>query len=144
MPWSNVNTPFGPLIGYKINLSTATGGKQWQQWHPGWQQQHKYSADQNTIANNALQDHNRQPENTMGNNASQDHNNSTANTEEATTTISKSMVGYLVVPYTKGLSESFKNICGKYEIQTYFKGKPQSSKHSWDPMTKTPRTVEVG
>ena len=78
--------------------------------------------DQNTIANSALQDHNRQPENTIGNNASQDHNNNTANTEETTTTLPKPKVGYVVVPYNKGLSESFKNICGKYGIQTYFKG----------------------
>ena len=79
-------------------------------------------ADQSTIANKASQDHNRQPGNTIGNNTSQDHKNNTANTEETTTTLSKPKVGYVVVPYTKGLSESFKNICGKYGIQTYFKG----------------------
>ena len=35
---------------------------------------------QNTIANNALQYHNRQPENIIGTNASQDHNSNTTNT----------------------------------------------------------------
>ena len=29
---------------------------------------------------------------------------------------------YIVVPYTKGLSESFKNVGKKYDIQAYFKG----------------------
>ena len=28
----------------------------------------------------------------------------------------------MVIPYTKGIAESFKNICGKYGIQAYFKG----------------------
>ena len=28
----------------------------------------------------------------------------------------------MVVPYTKALSESFKNICNKHGIQVYFKG----------------------
>ena len=58
--------------------------------------------DQNTIANKASQDHNRQPENTIGNNASQEHNNNTTNTEETTATLPKPKVGYVVVPYTKG------------------------------------------
>ena len=29
---------------------------------------------------------------------------------------------YMVVSYTKGLSESLKNICNKYGIYVYFKG----------------------
>ena len=33
-------------------------------------------------------------------------------------------MGYVVIPYTKGLAESFKHTCGKYGIQTYFKGNP--------------------
>ena len=28
----------------------------------------------------------------------------------------------MVVPYSQGISESFKNICKKYGIQVYFKG----------------------
>ena len=31
-------------------------------------------------------------------------------------------MGYVVIPYTQVIAESFKNICGKYGIQTYFKG----------------------
>ena len=58
---------------------------------------------------------------TITNKASEDHNNNTTNTGNTSSTALKSMVGYVVVPYTKGLSESFKRICGKYGIQTYFK-----------------------
>ena len=29
---------------------------------------------------------------------------------------------HIVVPYTKGLCESYKSICGKYGVQAYFKG----------------------
>ena len=29
---------------------------------------------------------------------------------------------YLVVPYSKGLSESLKNACSKHGVQVYFKG----------------------
>ena len=37
---------------------------------------------------------------------------------------SKSNIGrnYITVPYIKGLSESFKNICKKHGIQVYFRG----------------------
>ena len=30
--------------------------------------------------------------------------------------------GHIVIPYTQGLCESIKRICGRYGIQTYFKG----------------------
>ena len=30
--------------------------------------------------------------------------------------------GHIVIPYTQGLCESIKKICGRYDIQTYFKG----------------------
>ena len=50
------------------------------------------------------------------------HNNNTANTEITSRTTLQSKVGYVVVPYTKGPSESFKKICGKCGIHIYFKG----------------------
>ena len=34
---------------------------------------------------------------------------------------------YVVVSYTKGLSESFMNICGKHWIQVHFKGVHQEA-----------------
>ena len=62
------------------------------------------------------------PEVTITNRASEDHNNNTTNTGNNSCTTLKTKVGYVVIPYTKGLSESFKKLCGKYRIQTYFTG----------------------
>ena len=55
-------------------------------------------------------------------NTSQDNHNSSANTEEAPHTRQKPSIGYVLICYTKGIAESFKNICGKYGTQAYFKG----------------------
>ena len=38
---------------------------------------------------------------------------------------------HMVVPYSKGMSESFKNICKKYGIQVYFKGEKNTLKTYW-------------
>ena len=38
--------------------------------------------------------------------------------------------GHIVIPYTQGLCESIKKICGRYCIQTHFKGSPTGK----DPM----------
>ena len=34
----------------------------------------------------------------------------------------KPNIGYVVIPYTQDMAESFKNICGMYGIQAYSKG----------------------
>ena len=36
--------------------------------------------------------------------------------------VSQKKICHMVVPYSKGIAESFKNICRKYRIQVYFKG----------------------
>ena len=77
---------------------------------------------QNNNGNHTSQDPSLDPEVTSTGRASEDHNNSTANSANTTSTITKTKVGCVVVPYTKGLSESFKNICAKYGIQVHFKG----------------------
>ena len=69
-----------------------------------------------------MQDQGLDPGGTSTNRASEDHNYNTTNTTNTTSTATKIKVGYIVLPYTKGVSESFKNICGKYGTQTYFKG----------------------
>ena len=56
------------------------------------------------------------------NNQVQVNSNPSARTIPTTTSRSKSTMGHIVLPYTKGQAESLKNICGKYGIQTYFKG----------------------
>ena len=50
----------------------------------------------------------------------------------------------MVIPYIQGLAESFKSICGKDGIQTYFKGNTTIKKSSWNPRTRTPRTKKLG
>ena len=58
------------------------------------------------------------------NNSNQTQANNNQGTSTTTTTSSRpnSTVGQVVIPYTKGLAENFKHICGKYGIQVYFKG----------------------
>ena len=48
-------------------------------------------------------------------------NNQGANSTPAATREVK-IKGYIVIPYTQGLCESIKKICGRYGIQTHFKG----------------------
>ena len=48
-------------------------------------------------------------------------NNQGANSTPAATREVKSK-GHIVIPYTQGLCESIKKICGRYGIQTHFKG----------------------
>ena len=43
-------------------------------------------------------------------------------TQSPVTEQPKKSVGKIVIPYTKGTSESIKHICSKYGIQVHFKG----------------------
>ena len=63
-----------------------------------------------------------------------------------TTTISrpKSTIGYVVISYTQGLVESFKNICGKYGIQTYFKGNTTIKQVLMKPKDQDPKDKKSG
>ena len=56
------------------------------------------------------------------NNQVEANNNPGTSTVPSTSSRPNSTVGYVVISYTKGLVESFKHTCGKYGIQTYFKG----------------------
>ena len=47
-------------------------------------------------------------------------NQGTNNTPPATREVKDN--GHIVIPYTQGLCESIKKICGRYGIQTHFKG----------------------
>ena len=50
----------------------------------------------------------------------------------------------MVIPYTKGISESFKKICGKYGIQTYFKGNTIIKQLLMKPKDKEPKDKKSG
>ena len=50
----------------------------------------------------------------------------------------------MVIPYTKGIAESFKKICGKYGIQTYFKGKTTIKQVLMKPKDQDPKDKKSG
>ena len=47
------------------------------------------------------------------------NNQGTAGAQPTTKEVKK---GHIVIPYTQGLCESIKKICGRYGMQTHFKG----------------------
>ena len=64
---------------------------------------------------------NQEEGNTQSNTTNQKDNSTSNNTIEGTTPKDKPRKGHIVIPYTQGLGESIKKICGKYGIQTHFK-----------------------
>ena len=60
-------------------------------------------------------------------NTSQDNHNPSTSTEEAHLQGKNPCTGYVVIPYTKGIAESFKNICGKIWDTGIFQGQTQPS-----------------
>ena len=51
--------------------------------------------------------------------------------------------GHIVIPYTQGLCESIKQICGRYGIQTHFKGDSTIKNLLVSPRTKTLWSTKV-
>ena len=51
--------------------------------------------------------------------------------------------GHIVIPYTQGLCESIKKICGRYGIQTHFKGCSTMKNLLVSPKDKTPWSTKV-
>ena len=52
--------------------------------------------------------------------------------------------GHLVIPYTKGLCKSIKNICGRHGIQTHFKGNSTIKNLPVSPRDKDPMVNKSG
>ena len=52
--------------------------------------------------------------------------------------------GHIVIPYTKGLCESIKKICGRYGIQTHFKGDRTIKNLLVSPKDKDPMVNQSG
>ena len=52
--------------------------------------------------------------------------------------------GHIVIHYTQGLCESMKKICGRYGIQTHFKGRVPLRTYWSPPRTKTQWSAKVG
>ena len=73
------------------------------------------------------------------NNTLQDTHNPNASPEEAHPTRQKPNIGSVVIPYMKGIAESFKKIYGKYGIQTYFRGNTTIKQILMKPKDKDPK-----
>ena len=52
--------------------------------------------------------------------------------------------GHIVIPYTQGLCESIKKICGRYDIQTHFKGGSIIKNFLVSPKDKDPMVNQSG
>ena len=52
--------------------------------------------------------------------------------------------GHIVIPYTQGLCESIKKICGRYGIQTHFKGSRTIKNLLVSPKDKDPMVNQSG
>ena len=52
--------------------------------------------------------------------------------------------GHMVIPYTQGLCESIKKICGRSDIQTHFKGSNTSRNLMVSPKDKDPMVSKSG
>ena len=94
--------------------------------------------------NNPTSNRDQQPQPGNNTNNSQANNNLNANTERTTISRPKSTVRYVVIQYTQGLAESFKNILGKYGIQTYFKGNTTIKQVLMTPKDQDPKDKKVG
>ena len=69
-------------------------------------------------------------------------NNQGANSTPAATREVKSK-GHIIIPFTQGLCESIKKICGRYGIQTHFKGSSTIKNLLVSPRTKTQWSPKV-
>ena len=94
---------------------------------------------QNKVLNNNWGEH--QP--TTNNNQAQSANNQDASSTN-TTRRNKNFIGQVVIPYTQGTSEGFKNICGKYGIQVHFKGNTTIKQLLMKPKDQDPKEKESG
>ena len=59
-------------------------------------------------------------------------------------TMNSSNKGHIVIPYTQGLCESIKKICGRYGIQTHFKGGRTIKNLLVSPKDKDPMVNQSG
>ena len=114
---------------------------------------------QNKVLNSNQEDHsNNCLHSTSSNNNSQvsstqtgenNCNQSQANNNQGASQLStprrtKPTVGQVVVPYTKGLAESFKHICGKYGIKVHFKGNTTIKQILMKPKDQDPKEKKSG
>ena len=82
--------------------------------------------------------------NTQGKPSEEDNNNPSGNTTGRDPNKDKSSKGHIVIPYTHGLGESIKKICGKYGMQAHFKGNRTIKEMLVKPKDKDPLDRKSG
>ena len=84
--------------------------------------QEDYSNNNQQSTNSNTNNSWEQPDQTMDNNHQTQGNSNQGTSTTTPGPSSKSTVGKVVIPYTKGAAKSFKHICGKYGIKVHIKG----------------------
>ena len=82
--------------------------------------------------------------NTSTNNRGNNNNNNQDSNPATNAQRNKTTVGQIVIPYTKGISESIRQTCGKYGIQEHFKGNQTNKQILTKPKDKDPKDSKSG
>ena len=81
---------------------------------------------------------------TMDNNNNTTQNNRPGNNQNTNARANKNTVGQVVIPYTKGIGKSIKQICGKYGIQVHFRGNTTIKQLLMKPKDQDPKDNKSG
>ena len=86
--------------------------------------------------------------NTNNNSTGRENNGTSNNNNQPNTTTNnrptRKTIGQIVIPYTKGTSESIKHICSKYGIQVHFKGNTTIKQILMKPKDRNPKDSKSG
>ena len=112
--------------------------------YPTWaiqrvQQKVLHNNWKDTSTNNPINNNNTSTNNSDNNSINNQGSNPTINAPRNKTTI-----GQIVIQYTKGISESIKQACGKYGIQVHFKGNQTIKQILMKPKDKDPKDSKSG
>ena len=91
---------------------------------------------------------NNNPTNNNSNTSTNNIGSNSINNQDSIPTINtprnKTTIGQIVIPYTKGISESIKHAFGKYGIQVHFKGNQTIKQILMKPKEKDPKDSKSG
>ena len=133
--WAKVVcTNSGLLQGELNHLRRALGKCNYPSWAIKRVQQKVLNNNQEDTSHNSSTNNN----NTSDNNNGNTNNNNQDSYPTINRQVNKATVGQIAIPYTKGISESIKQTCGKYGIQVHFKGNTTIKQvlmkpKDWDP-----------
>ena len=121
--------------------------------YPNW----AISKVQNKVLNNNWEDNNPETNPSNNNNNGQDtttqprdnsssttQNNRTDNNQNSNVRANKNTVHQVVIPYTKEIGKSIKQVCGKYGIQVHFRGNSTIKQALMKPKDQDPRDNRSG